>query len=134
MGQPTPNDANLTTPPFCSLRVGVEFLGGVASVYVTASSEVGEEGKMVRVERVGDGDVEEEEEEGGSGMCRNCKEEENLHACLQVSCDHQVIHLLVLLVFISCCCHGCRLRWVCPEWMGEGCVCHRGRKVWRRWR
>ena len=92
MGQPTPNNANLTTPPFCSLRVGVVLSGGVASVYVKATSEVGEGVRMVRVEKIEGGGGEEGEE--GSGVCRGCGDsEENTNeffTCLQVSCDSQV--------------------------------------------
>ena len=93
MGLPTPNGANLTTPPFCSLRVGVVIPVGVASMYVTAVSVMGEGVRMVRVERVGDG--EDGREETGSGVCSDC---EKTHiTCLQVSCDHQVIvHCSVL--------------------------------------
>ena len=57
-------------------------------VFVTATSEMGEGVRMVRVERVGEEGGGEEE---GSGMCRDCRNKEELSTtCLQVSCDHQV--------------------------------------------
>ena len=82
-----PNDANLTTPPFCSLRVGVVLPMGVAMVHVTAYSESSDGERMVRVGRV----VSEGGSEGvevGSGECVDC--EETHITCLQVSCDYQV--------------------------------------------
>ena len=56
-------------------------------MFVTATSEMGEGVRMVRVERMGE---EEGGEEEGSGMCRDCGNKEELSTCLQVSCDHQV--------------------------------------------
>ena len=93
MGVPTPNDATLTTPPFCSLRVGVTLPVGVAEVHVTASSVSRDGVRMVRVGRVGGaGGEEEEEEEGGSGRCLEC--EETFVSCLQVSCFDEVITVI----------------------------------------
>ena len=97
MGFPTPDGVNLTTPPFCSLRVGVALSGGVASAYVTASSEWSEGVRMVRVERVGGGD--DVTGEQGSGNCADC--ERTHFTCLQVSCDHQVTFELHLIGFFN---------------------------------
>ena len=82
-----PHNANLTTPPFCSLRVGVVLPMGVAMVHVMAYSESGDGERMVTVERVGS-EGGSEGVEVGSGECVNC--EEAHVTCLQVSCDSQV--------------------------------------------
>ena len=112
MQMPSENDTHLTTPPFCSLRVGVALPVDVASVRVKASSNGGRMMKVAQVQ-VGDGQGgggeegggeegggeegggeegggEEGggEEGGGSGACTDC--EEHYIACLEVSCDNQV--------------------------------------------
>lgn len=84
---PTPADANFTTPPFCSLRIGVRVPVGVANVHVTAYS-TSSDGSMVRVGRVGSGGGGGDGEDVGSGACEEC--EETYVTCLQVSCDYQV--------------------------------------------
>lgn len=84
---PTPDDTHLATPPFCSLRVGVNVTEGVVDVQVVAYSESSEGGSMVRVNRVGSEGGGEGEEVSGEG-CVSC--EETHFTCLQVSCDHQV--------------------------------------------
>ena len=83
---PTPDDA-LATPPFCSLRVGVNLTEGVVEVQVVAYSESGEGGSMVRVGRVGS-EGGGEGEVGSGERCVSC--EETHFTCLQVSCDNQV--------------------------------------------
>lgn len=83
---PSP-DGHLATPPFCSIRVGVTFPGGVVDVQVVAYSDISEGGRIVRVGMVGSEGGGEEEEMSGE-RCGDC--EENHFICLQVSCDNQV--------------------------------------------
>ena len=91
----------MTTPPFCSLRVGVVVPMGVASVQVMASSVSSEGVRMMRVVRVGRGGGGEGEGggEGGSGECSDC--EESHVTCVEVSCDHQVTTLYMVVIHIT---------------------------------
>ena len=104
MQMPSENDTHMTTPPFCSLRVGVALPVDVGSVRVKASSNGGRMVKVVQVQ-VGDGQGGGGEEGGGSGACTDC--EEHYIACLEVSCDNQVtgndIMLACNMLFIFSC-------------------------------
>lgn len=94
---PTPNDVKLTTPPFCSLRVGVVIsVEGVTNVQVTAISQ-SSDGAMLRVVRIqgGGGDEGGEDGSGGSGECVDCDDETTYISCIEVSCDYQVINIYI---------------------------------------
>ena len=97
MDPATPNDVNMTSPPFCSQRVGVTVSEGV-SVHVVAIS-TSTSSSMIRVARVPpvvmvDGEIGESEvgivqlETEGSALSPDSGD--SYIVCLPVSCDHQV--------------------------------------------
>lgn len=97
MDPATPDDVNMTSPPFCSQRVGVTVSEGV-SVHVVAMSRI-TNSPMIRVARVPpvvmvDGEIGESEvgivqlETEGSALPPDSGD--SYIVCIPVSCDHQV--------------------------------------------